>query len=249
MFAGLLLAAAVTNSFAITFNVTPIADALVSSANPANNYGGAGAISIATAGLPKGEQQTLLKFDLAAAKASFDTAFGAGSWALDSVSLQLTATNPGNPLFNASAAGQIAVSWMLNDGWTEGSGSPSSPGASGITWNTLPSFISPGDDDSMSAFNFSGATSGTATYLLSVSPGFHSDAAAGGLASIRLFAADNAVAGLFNSRSFTTAASRPVLMLTAEFVPEPAAGLAASFGFGGIVLLFCRRSPIAAKIR
>ena len=105
-----ILVSFVSSSSAATFNLGPTADALVSAANPTNNYGGAGAFAISAIGLPKGEFQSLLKFDLATAKASFDTTFGSGNWTLDGATLQLTAANPGNALFNASAAGGKKVS-------------------------------------------------------------------------------------------------------------------------------------------
>jgi hypothetical protein len=215
-----VLMAAAARSHAVTFNVAPTADALVSAANPANNYGGAGAITASAAGLPKGEQQSLLKFDFAAAKASFDTTFGAGNWELDGASLQLTAANPNNALFNTSAAGVVAASWMQNDSWTEGTGTPAAPAATGITWNSLASFLSAGDE-SLGSFAFGGGISGTSMYSLSPSAGLNADAVAGGLASIRLYAGDAAVAALFNSRSGGATSARPVLILSAIQVPEP----------------------------
>jgi hypothetical protein len=218
-------------TFAATFSATPIADALVSAANPANNYGAAGAFGISAAGLSKGEFQSLLRFDLAGAKASFDGTLGAGNWNLESVSLQLTATPPGNPLFNTSAAGQISASWMQNDAWTEGDGTPNAPGSSGVTWSSLPTFLSAGDQD-LGTLDFNGATSGSETYALDLASGLVSDAATGGLFSIRLSAeqGDTMVSGLFNSRSFMNASSRPLLTLTAVAIPEPTSCLLVGLG-------------------
>jgi hypothetical protein len=226
IFTGLLVA---TPSFAATFNVGPIEDAFVTSANPANNYGGAGALGAAAIGLPKGEFQSLLKFDLSAAQSSFDATFGSRNWALDGVTLQLTSTNPGNPLFNSAAAGQVLASWMQNDAWVEGNGTPALSSTEGITFDSLPSFLS-GADESLGSFAFSGATSGTNTYSLSLSIGLNSDALAGSLTSVRLSAGESGVAALFNSRNFGTPAGRPVLILSASEVPEPASGLLCGFG-------------------
>jgi hypothetical protein len=208
---------------AATFNVTPSADAFVSSANPANNYGGAGAITVSAPGLPKGELQSLLQFNLAAAKTSFDARFGAGQWLLSSASLQLTAASPNNGIFNSPAAGQIAAAWQQNDAWTEGAGTPSGPTSSGVTWNSLASLTLAGDQ-ALGTFNYNGSTSGAVTMPLAISSGLAGDAAAGGLLSLRLFApsGETAVTGVFNSRSFTQALSRPMLALTAIAVPEPA---------------------------
>jgi len=65
----------------------------------------------------------------------------------------------------------------------------------------------------------SGVTSGNNVYALMLAPGLEVDVLAGGNVSVRLFAGDAGVSGVFNSRSFGTAASRPVL--TVQAVPEP----------------------------
>src|SRR5712671_3821304 len=126
--------------FAATFSLIPSADAFVTTGPSANlsgnNYGGAGALSVAASGLSQGEFQSLLQFNLSGAKSSFDTQFGIGQWSIQSIALQLTATAPNNAIFNASAAGQFTVSWMQNDGWTEGSGTPMTPTTTGITFST-----------------------------------------------------------------------------------------------------------------
>lgn len=227
----------VTDLHSAPISIDPVADAFVSSSNPANNYGGAGSFHVSAPGLPNGEFQALLKFDLSTAKASFDADYGVGNWALSSASLQLNAANPNNLLFNASAPGVIDIGWMQNDTWTEGSGTPSAPGASGITWDTLPTFLSPGDQQ-LGSINFTGATSGSTLYPLILSSGLDSDAQAGDLTSIRLNAApgDTAVAGLFNSRSFGNAASRPLLLLDAVQIPEPSTFILIAGGLVGLLL-------------
>ena len=220
---------------AATFNLNPISDAFVSSANAANNYGGGGGLGVSAAGLPKGELQTLLQFDLAGAKTSFDTALGAGQWLVQSISLQLAASNPGNPIFNASAAGQFSISWMQNDSWVEGTGTPMAPGGTGVTWNSLPTFLS-GSDQALGTFSFSGATSGAFNYSLALGSGVVGDTTAGQLASLRLLAADTTMSGVFNSRSFGTASARPILAVTAVAVPEPACWILAVMAVGGITV-------------
>jgi len=52
---------------AATFSQNPTQDAFVNSANPTSNYGGAGALAVSGAALPKGEFNSLLQFNLAAA--------------------------------------------------------------------------------------------------------------------------------------------------------------------------------------
>jgi hypothetical protein len=222
---------------AATVTMNPVADTFVSSASPGNNYGAAGALDVASAALPKGEFQSLLKFDLAAAKASFDAQFGAGQWQVQSVTLQCTATNPNNPIFNTPAAGQFAASWMQNDSWLEGTGTPNLPTSDGVTFSTLPTFLSP-SDQALGTFTFPGGTSGNNTYTLGLASSFVADIAAGNNASIRLLAADSAVSYCIDSRNFTQAALRPLLSVEAVAIPEPAG---ACLFIAAAVGIACRR--------
>jgi hypothetical protein len=217
---------------AATFTLNPSADAFVTTGPTANltgnNYGGAGALSVAAPGLPQGQFQSVLQFGLSGAKTSFDTQFGAGQWTIHSVTLQLTATAPNNGIFNSSAAGQFGIFWMQNDAWTEGSGTPALPTTTGITYTSLTGTFNGGGDENLGTFSFAGGTSGNSTYTLGLTPSFSADVLAGNTVSFRMFAADSAVSYLFDSRSFGTTGFRPLLTVVA--VPEPgslALGLAA----------------------
>ena len=224
---------------AATFNLNPSIDAFVTTGPSGNlstsNYGGAGALSVAASGLSKGEFQSVLQFDLASARASFDTQLGAGQWHIQSISLSLTATSPGaNLIFNSSAAGQFGISWMQNDSWTEGTGTPATPTTTGITYTSLTDTFIGGGDENLGTFSFAGGTNGNSTYTLSLTPSFSADVLAGNTVSFRMFAADTAVSYLFDSRNFGTTSFRPLLSIVA--VPEPgslsllAAGAALLFG-------------------
>jgi hypothetical protein len=221
---------------AATVTMNPSADAFVttgpSGSLSANNYGGAGALSVAAPGLARGEFQSLLRFDLSAARTAFNTLFGAGQWTVQSISLSLSATPPNNAIFNSPSAGQFGVSWMQNDSWVEGSGNPNTPATTGITYSSLPSFTGAGDE-ALGTFSFDGSTSGSATYSLGLASGFAADAAAGNLVSLRLFAADSAVSYLCDSRNFGTASLRPILTIAA--VPEP--GAFSLLATGAVLLL------------
>lgn len=216
---------------AATVSTNPVADSFVTPGSDGslsnNNYGAAGLLSVAASGKSQGEFQSVLQFDPSAAKTSFDAQFGAGLWSIQSVTLQLTAAPLNNALFNAISAGQFTVSWMQNDSWTEGTGTPSAPTTTGITWNTLPNFLGPNDED-LGTFSFNGANSGSTTYTLTLTSGFTADLLAGNVISFRILAADSDVSYLFNSRNFNTAASRPLLSITA--VPEPSSCMLALAG-------------------
>jgi hypothetical protein len=222
---------------AVTFLVNPTLDAFVtpggSGTFAANNYGGAGALAVSAASLAQGEFQSVLQFNVAAAKSSFDAQYGTGGWTVQSVTLSLTAAAPNNAIFNSSAAGGFNIAWMQNDSWTEGTGTPALPTTAGITFSTLSNFVS-GADQSLGTFSSSGATSGSLSYNLNVPSSFNSDLLAGGAVSLRLFAADAALSFTTDSRNFGTASARPLLTITA--VPEPAsiafASLAMSLVFG-----------------
>ncbi|MEY2525636.1 MAG: hypothetical protein QOE73_407 [Verrucomicrobiota bacterium] len=225
--------------WAATSSINPIADSFVTPGSDGslsnNNYGAGGLLSVAAPGKPQGEFQSVLQFDLSATKTSFDAQFGAGLWSIESVTLQLTATPVNNAIFNAISAGQFEISWMQNDSWTEGTGTPTVPTTTGITWNTLPNFLGPNDED-VGTFSFNGATSGSTTYTLTLTSGFTADMLAGGVISLRTLAADTDVSYLFNSRNFNTVASRPLLTVTA--VPEPSSGMLA---LAGLLLLIRAR--------
>lgn len=217
---GLSIASITGSSDAATVTLNPVADVFVSSANAGNNYGAAGALDVAAPGLPKGEFQSLMKFDLAGTKSSFDAMFGVGQWQVQSVALQCTATSPNNPIFDTPAAGQFSVSWMQNDAWVEGTGTPGLPTSDGVTFGTLPSFLSP-SDQLLGTFSYAGGTSGNNTYALMMSSSLLADMMAGNNVSMRFFAADSTVSYVFDSRNFTNVAARPLLTIEAVAIPEP----------------------------
>ena len=233
------------SSQAASSSLNPFADAFVTSGPTGNlsiyNYGGAGALSMAAPNLAQGEFQSLLQFNLARVKIEFDSQFGIGQWSIQSVTLQLTATAPNNAIFNTPAAGQFAISWMQNDGWSEGAGTPQFPTQTGITFATLNNFLSPGDE-ALGTFNFNGATTGNATYALGLTPSFSADVLAGNTVSFRMFATDTAISAVFDSRSFGTASLRPLLTITA--VPEPAC-----IALGLMGLCFLPRKTLRSYLR
>ena len=236
-------------------SLNPIADAFVTAGSadpnagsPTLNYGGAGTLQVSASGSTKGEIQSLLKFDLATAKASFDTTFGAGNWFVDSIILQLGTSvgaqgaQPNNPIFNTVNAGLFKVDWLANDSWVEGTGTPAIPTTDGVTFSALASLIGAADE-TLGTFTYTpvGNTNPPAvppaTYALSIQTSFLADVTAGNIVSLRAYAGDAGVSYFFNSRTFVTAANWPTLLVSA--VPEP--GASALLACGAAAWLARRR--------
>jgi hypothetical protein len=230
----------VQGSWSASFSLNPGADAFVTTGSSGDlshdNYGAAGALSLAAPGLPSGEFQSVLQFGLAGAKNAFDAQFGAGQWSVQSVKLQLTTASPKNLIFNANAAGQFGVSLMLNNSWTEGSGTPLAPTTTGITFSTLPNFES-AMDEAVGSFSYDGGL-GATTYNLTLTPTLLADIQNGNTASLRMFAEDQAVSYLFFGDRFGTVSSRPLLTIGA--IPEPGVCALGLVGLG--LLAWSRRT-------
>ncbi|HEY8900972.1 MAG TPA: hypothetical protein VIM61_11225 [Chthoniobacterales bacterium] len=232
-FLGCLFAAVAAASAQTTWTANPVADTFVTT-GPSNdlttkNYGALGALEISGSAASRagsgfrGIFDTAIRFDLAAAKATFDAAYGAGMWQVQSISLQLaTTTASGNAMFNTNSTGQFSIIWMQNDSWAEGTGATP---ADGLTYATLPGFLS-GADQNVGTFTFDttvgGADGALSVYTLSPGSGLTSDVLSGDLASFELLAATSGVSYLVNSSTFGTASRRPLLSITAVAVPEPA---------------------------
>lgn len=225
------LGAVASSSVASTWSGVSTADAFVTTGPTdnlmGNNYGGAGALML-SADLSQGAFESVLKFDLADALTQFDTDYGEGQWSVSSVTLQLgtnfgtAGQQPNNPIFNEITAGSFGVDWMSDDSWAEGTGNPSVPTTDGITFDTLPGYLS-AEDLSLGAFDWVATGNGVSTYDLVFGGAFLDDILDGSVASFRLYANDAEVSYLINSRSFGQATNRPALTITA--VPEPAAWL------------------------
>ena len=237
----LLLMAAVLASnaeAAITITLRPdgstanSGDAYLRAAAPTSNFGPSGALVIAgsaatRSGVPKGEFASVLKFDLALVVSTLDATFGAGQWVLDAVALELTSAFAMNTTFNTNTAGGVSVQWLATDSWIEGNGT------TGVTWNSLPGLIS-GGTQSMGAFSYNGADTGTTAYALSSSAGFLSDLQSGSITSLLLTATDSSMSMTVNARNNGTEANRPALIITAS--PEPARILLLALGFTSVML-------------
>lgn len=223
----------------VTVTVNPSADAFVRSEDATHNNGGAGALSVSGAaavngsGVQNGLYDTLMRFSLGSAVSSFDTAFGAGNWTLTSVTLRLTeVAAPANAIFNRGI-GSFGISWMANDGWVEGTGSPMNPTTDGVTWNDLPSLMPAGSTVALGTFGNAGLNTQLSFGLPLSDATFVNDLRSGGNASFHLTAASPSLGFTFDSRSYGTASARPVLEITA--VPEP--GVTALLALGSLAVI------------
>jgi hypothetical protein len=243
-----------------TFTLNPFSDAFVATGTSANNlsgdnFGGGGALVLAAPGLPNGEFQTVMQFNLSSATGAFNTQFGAGNWTVQSVTLQLTATPHPNPIYNSVAAGNFNISLMQNNSWTEGTGTAGAPTMDGISFNTLLStYINNATDQPLGTGSFNGGTTGATSTLLNLTSGLTGDVTAGSDLSLRLYAADSAVSFLFSSRSDATIGNRPELIIAVNAVPEPGSltlcvmGLAALFLWPRLVAFWGANSRKACRI-
>jgi hypothetical protein len=203
-------------------SLNPAADAFVNSSLPDSNFGAAGGLGIAGSANDTGESITLLRFDASPAIALFDATYETGNWQIQSASLQLTATNPLNPIFHTpSVAGPVSAIWQSNDNWVEGGGTPNDPGTDGITFTALSTLLSP-SDEAIGAWNYDGSVGGSQHFSLVLTDGFLDDLRSGGLVTVRLAPGDSDVSGVFKSLNFTNSSARPVLTITAGSLPEPA---------------------------
>ncbi|MBK8038357.1 MAG: DNRLRE domain-containing protein [Verrucomicrobiaceae bacterium] len=187
-------------------------DAYLRAAAAASNFGASGALVVSGSGVANtnGPFASLLKFDLATAKTTFDAAYGVGGWTLDSLQLQLTAATPNNLTFNANAAGLVLIEWLADDTWLENA----------ITWNGMPAVVGSGNE-SLGSVSYNGANTGTILASLTAGSGLTNDLQNGSTASFRLAAGDAGVSMVVNARNFGTATNRPALILSASAVPEP----------------------------
>jgi hypothetical protein len=233
---GAMLAAptALHSQMIYTINNT-VADAFLASGPPGGtslsnlNFGSAGTLAIAPAGSAKGEMDSIIEFNTAAAVSQFNATYGVGNWQITGMTLSLASNfgtqrvQPPNTLFNTINAGQFGIDWLGNNTWVEGTGGgmggPGYPNNSSVSFNSISTLFS-GGSASLGTFRYT--PPGNIIYVnysLPLNSSLVSSAAAGGGVSLYFYAADNQVSYLFNSKEF--ASNHPELAITATAVPEP----------------------------
>lgn len=209
----------------------------------ANNYGGAGTLAIAPASSTKGEFDSVIMFNTAAAVSSFNSTYGAGNWTISSLTLSLASNTgtqgavPSATIFNSVSGGSFGIDWLSNDSWVEGSGTPQSPSATGVNFNSIPTLLA--GSDSLGTYTYTPPGNNVyANYSLLLDPNLLSDTAAGGNVSLYFYAADSQVSYLFNSRSFSS--GHPELTIDVTPAPEPATASLLAIALGAV--LYGRRA-------
>ena len=255
---GVIITLPFAGKAATSFTVTPpTADSFLATGSPSNpvgtdltslNFGGAGTLAIAPASSTKGEFDSIVKFNVAAAVTQFNTTYGAGNWNITGMSLSLASNFggqgevPNNGIFNTINAGSFGIDWLANDGWVEGTGSGMGstgfPNNSSVSYNSIPGLFSPGSS-SLGTFTYTPPGDNVyATYTLPLNSSLVSDVDAGGDVSLYFYAADNQVSYLFNARSFGS--NRPEFTITAAAIPEPGTVALAATALGSL-LVFRKR--------
>lgn len=220
-----------------TINDT-VADAFLAAGSPGNpvgtnltslNFGAAGTLAIAPASSAKGEFDSVIQFNTAAAVSQFNTTYGAGNWRITAITLSLASNfgtqgvQPGNGIFNTINGGQFAIDWLGNNSWVEGTGGgmggPGYPNNSSVSFNSISSLFSDGSASLGTYLYTPPGNNIYQNYSLQLNSSLVSSAAAGGDVSLYFYAADNQITYLFNSKEF--ASNHPELTISAMAVPEP----------------------------
>ena len=208
-------------------------DSFVRAAAPAFNYGGAGSLTVSGAtatnfaGTTNGVAATFLRFNTAAMVTNLNALFGANRWYVNGATLRLIEIGaPPNPTFTRGAGG-FEVRWIGNDGWAEGSGTPSAPSSSGITYKDVGSLLAPATDVVLGTFTNSGLDAVQALPLALASE-FVRDVGAGSEVGLYLSATESKTGFTFNSRSFGSTSAGPYLEISA--IAKPSVSIIRSVG-------------------
>jgi hypothetical protein len=210
---------------------------------PTLNYGGAGTFAIAPASAPKGEFDSVLMFNTAAAVANFNGLYGIGNWAITGLSLSLASNFPtqgesiSNPIFNNINGGTFGIDWIANNSWNGGNGGGMGgagfPNTNFVSFDYIPFLLTNGVD-SLGTYTYTPpGNQNHLTYDLPLDDNLVNGSAAGGNVSFYFYAPTNSqVSYLFNSTHFNS--NLPEFTLDAASIPEPATLALLTTAFSGL---------------
>jgi hypothetical protein len=238
----LLLTAALPASLSAqstTLSQVVDANTYVSSGQPTMNFGGMGAMEIAVPTAAQNRtEESLIQFNTATLQSDFNADYGAGNWAVTSVTLKLfsnfatAGVQPNNSSLNQIAAGGFELDWLSDNNWS----------ATAITWNTLPSVL-PGTGNntlaSLGDFIWPATGAASTTWTLGLDPNLVNDISSGG--AVTIFGqptAGSTVGYLFNTLNNNPA----VLNVTVTEVPEPSAMAMIVSGLVGLGAIRLRKN-------
>jgi hypothetical protein len=214
-----------------TETLTPITDTFTREEDRSDSYGTAGAMHVSGTssqnmlGFARGEADSWIRFDAAEAIVAFDGSFGRGAWQLDSAVLMLEeVSQAAHPMFN-QGTGEIDVTWVGRDDWSEGAGFPNQPAAAfGIvlSYNSARSRLDASADEVVGNVT-NRLADGVLEIELVLERGFTADVISGDEVTLVLSTTDRETGFTFHSRDWPQASGRPMLMLTASRVDDDAA--------------------------
>jgi hypothetical protein len=232
LFVILFLASRFRSEAQVTYTSTTSQDAFLatgSSNNPVGsdlaglNFGAAGTLAISPPSAAKGEFQSVIEFNLAAAVTLFNGSYGSNGWTITGISLELTSNygtsgvQPNNGIFNVISGGSFVIEWLSDDSWIEGTGTPNLPDTDGVsvTYDSLPDLLS-GPHEILCTNSYSPPGNNVpVTYALPLDTNLVSNVASGGNISLLFYAADNQIGYLFNSHEYGRG-NEPLIHVTAS---------------------------------
>jgi hypothetical protein len=200
------------------------------------NFGAAGTLIVAPATSANGEFQSVIRFNLAAGVAQFNTAYGSNNWSVSGVSLDLTSNygvggvQPNNPIFPVISGGQFVIEWLADDDWIEGTGTPNLPTTDGVCFNSLPVLLAQPREILCTNTYSPPGNNIHVLWPLPLATNLVADISGGGDVTFRFYAVDNQVGYLFNSYKYGRG-NEPLIHVVATPVLKILSGAFTNGGF------------------
>jgi hypothetical protein len=200
------------------------------------NFGAAGTLVVAPASSASGETQSVIKFNLAAGVAQFNSGYGSNNWTITGVTLDLASNygvagvQPNNPIFPVISGGKFVIEWLSDDDWLEGTGTPNLPTTDGVCFNSLPALLMPPREILCTNIYSPPGDNVRVFWPLPLTTNLVPDICGGGDVTFRFYAADNQVGYLFNSYKYGRG-NEPLIQVVATPVLKILSGAFTNGGF------------------